>query len=428
MEVARLLQLNPASQIEGYQPLARRLRRLSKAARFAEANAFLNLYHLETKAEETERANRLREVNRQFKLTGTYVHTPEELAFGARVAWRNHARCIGRLYWRSLQIRDHRDVVDPDDIADKLADHMQAALNGGKIRSLITIFAPVTPDRLPAHVGAEQLTRYAGHLQRTGEVIGDRANVEATREAQAAGWKGTGQQFDVLPIPIITADGRRIFRTLPDGATKHVPLTHSEHPAFDALKLQWYAVPCISGMILTIGGIDYPCAPFNGFYMGTEIASRNLADPWRFDLLGTAAEAIGLDPAGSDPLWRDRALTELNAAVLNSYQKAGVTLLDHHTVARDFMRFRADEASHGRTLHAEWSWIVPPQASAVSPPFHLDLQDDAPVPNYYHSWISDGWPMLPFDGQKSRSRLGGHFWAAKRWMIRRMRKPGTFMR
>ena len=49
---------------------------------------------------------------REIDLTGTYWHTTEELAFGARVAWRNNARCIGRLYWRSLQVRDLRDVSD----------------------------------------------------------------------------------------------------------------------------------------------------------------------------------------------------------------------------------------------------------------------------------------------------------------------------
>lgn len=423
-----LNQLNPAAQSGGYQPLARRLRRVSPSARRAEAQAFLALYHAEMKTEATESKRRLKEVDRQIKKAGTYVHTPDELTFGARVAWRNHAQCIGRLYWRSLQVVDRRTVVDPDDIAENLTQHMQTAMNGGKIRSVITVFAPVTAKDLPAHVGAVQITRYAGHLQRSGDVIGDRANVEATREAQAAGWKGTGGAFDVLPVPIITADGRRVFREIPADATQHIRLKHAQHAKFEDLNLQWYAIPCISGMILSIGGIDYPCAPFNGFYMSTEIASRNLADPWRYDMLKASAAAFGFDPDVADPLWRDRTLTELNAAVLQSYQHAGVTLLDHHTAARDFMQFRAEEAAKGRALHANWSWIVPPQASAVSPPFHLDLHDDAAVPNYYHSWISDGWPMLPFDGDRSRSRLGGHVWAAKRWLIRRMRKPGTFVR
>ncbi|WP_416396416.1 nitric oxide synthase oxygenase [Allohahella sp. A8] len=420
--------LDPAVDVNGFQPLARRLRRLSLRERRAEASAFLDLYYLENKGADGSQQKRTAEVDRELTRYGTYTHTPEELSFGAKVAWRNHARCIGRLYWRSLIIRDRRGVTDPDAIADEVAQHMREAFNEGKIRSVITIFAPATPNKLPAHIGADQVTRYAGHLRRDGTVIGDRANVEATRQAEAAGWSGTGGQFDVLPLPIIVADGRRVFRTLPASATHHVPLTHKAYPAFTELGLEWYAVPCMTGMILTIGGVDYPCAPFNGFYMGTEISSRNLVDPWRFDLLEVTARAFGLDPAGQDPLWRDRALTEINAAVLQSYSSAGVTLIDHHTAARDFMKFRADESASGRALHADWSWIVPPQASAATPPFHIQMHNEHAVPNYYHSWIADGWEMLPFDGNVSRSRLSGHAREARRWLIRKMRKPGTFRR
>lgn len=424
----RLKGLSPTAEIGGYQPLARRLRRISTRERRAEALAFLDLFFTENPTEAADQRRRKAEVMHALKRFGTYTHTSQELSFGAKVAWRNHARCIGRLYWRSLEVRDRRDIVDPDAIGDEIGQHMERALSGGKIRSVITVFAPIMPNHLPAHIGADQITRYAGHLQRSGEVIGDRANVEATRQAQAAGWTGTGGPFDVLPVPIITQDGRRVFRTLPAQVTKHIPLSHSEHPAFDALGLQWYAVPCISGMILTIGGIDYPCAPFNGFYMGTEIASRNLVDPWRYDSINSAATAFGFDPEGADPLWRDRTLTELNAAVLQSYKAAGVTLLDHHTAGRDFMKFRTDEAARGRSMQAEWSWIVPPQASSSSPPFHIEMHDDQAVPNYYHSWISDGWPLLPFDEDRSRGRVNSHLRAANRWLVRRVRKPGTFKR
>jgi nitric-oxide synthase len=425
---AKHKKLDPVASTGGFLPLARRLRRLSLRDRRAEAAAFLDLFFDENEAANGNRQQRKAEVDRELIRHGIYTHSPQELSFGAKVAWRNHARCIGRLYWRSLVIRDRRNVCDPDGIADEVTQHMREAFNSGKIKSVITIFAPATPTALPAHLGANQITRYAGYLQRDGSVIGDRANVEATRQAEAAGWSGTGGRFDMLPLPIITADGRRVFRTLPADTTQHVRLTHADYPAFSNLGLEWYAVPCIADMILTIGGIDYPCAPFNGFYMGTEIGSRNLVDPWRFDLLEDAAKAFGLDPEDKNPLWRDRTLTEINAAVLQSYSGAGVTLVDHHTAAREFMKFRADESAHGRALHADWSWIVPPQASAVSPSFHVEMHDDAAVPNYYHSWITDGWKMLPFDGNVSRSRLSGHIRDARRWLIRKIRKPGTFRR
>jgi hypothetical protein len=39
---------------------------------------------------------RLFEVQTEISVTGTYTHTSEELEIGARLAWRNSAKCIGR--------------------------------------------------------------------------------------------------------------------------------------------------------------------------------------------------------------------------------------------------------------------------------------------------------------------------------------------
>jgi nitric-oxide synthase len=409
----------------GHLPLARRLRRLSRRARIEEARAFLRQYHEEAGIGAAAARSRLAEAERALRRTGTYVHTPEELSWGARIAWRNHSRCIGRLLWRSLELRDRRHVTDPDAIAGEVEEHMRRALNGGRVRSVITVFAPVRPGALPAHLPAEQVCRYAGHIARGGDVVGDRAHVEATRQAEASGWRGDGTPFDLLPVPIVTADGRRVHRALPADAVRRVPLRHPAHDAFSALRLEWYAVPCITGMILTVGGIDYPCAPFNGFYMSTEIASRNLVDPWRYDMLEPAARSFGLDPEGRDPLWRDRALTELNAAVIHSFAAEGVTLIDHHAAARDFMRFRAEEAAHGRKLQADWGWIVPPQAAAATPPFHLEMDDGTAVPNYYRGRTADGWPLMPYPWDRRIGRRRAHLLAARRWIERRRRRPGA---
>ena len=45
---------------------------------------------------------RVAQVRESIAATGTYEHTFAELTWGARVAWRNAARCIGRLYWRII--------------------------------------------------------------------------------------------------------------------------------------------------------------------------------------------------------------------------------------------------------------------------------------------------------------------------------------
>ena len=49
-----------------------------------------------------------RDVIAEIAETGTYTHTTEELTVGARLAWRHNTRCIGKLYWRGLTVRDFR--------------------------------------------------------------------------------------------------------------------------------------------------------------------------------------------------------------------------------------------------------------------------------------------------------------------------------
>ena len=77
-------------------------------------------------------------------------------------------------------------------------------------------------------------------------------------------------------------------------------------------------------MALEIGGIIYPCAPFNGWYMGTEIGARNLADKERWNVLPKVANKLSLDVRNERNLWRDKAMVELNRAILHSFDKSSV--------------------------------------------------------------------------------------------------------
>src|SRR5690242_12705920 len=103
------------------------------------AAEFLTLRHTEERLGDP--ARRIAAARAEIAETGTYRHTTEELAFGARVAWRNANRCIGRLYWRSLCVRDRRDVRTAEDVAEASADHLREAAGEGRIRALITVFA-----------------------------------------------------------------------------------------------------------------------------------------------------------------------------------------------------------------------------------------------------------------------------------------------
>ncbi|MBL6719824.1 MAG: nitric oxide synthase oxygenase [Planctomycetes bacterium] len=378
------------SKVES-DPLRRRLRRISASERMEEALGFIRQFHREVAGSRGLEV-RLKEVRQSLRRTGTYEHTPEELAFGARVAWRNHARCIGRLHWRSLEVIDRRGTREPDAIATALFEHIRWAQGDGRIRSAITIFDPVSPGDLPPFVESRQLIQYAGHLRPGARVLGDPQTVESTRHAAALGWRPSGgepSRFDLLPLLIRSAAGQRSAHPLPEGLVREIHLEHATETGLGRLGLRWYALPVVSGMILTIGGLEYPCAPFNGWYMGTEIASRNLADERRYDLLPEVAAALGLE-AVDGSLWRDHALTALNEAVLHSFQREGVSIVDHHAASEQYMEFARTEEGHGRTPAGDWTWIVPPQASSACPVFHLDMQPRTEVPNYYWSRAVDG--------------------------------------
>ena len=51
------------------------------------------------------------------------------------------------------------------------------------------------------------------------------------------------------------------------------------------MGLQWYAVPMVSNLMLDCGGVEYTGVPFNGWFMGTEVGSRDLCDESRYNIL-----------------------------------------------------------------------------------------------------------------------------------------------
>ena len=60
------------------------------------------------------------DIKNEIKVTGTYWQTYDELAYGAKLAWRNSTRCIGRNYWDLLTVRDCRSLNKPDEIFNAL--------------------------------------------------------------------------------------------------------------------------------------------------------------------------------------------------------------------------------------------------------------------------------------------------------------------
>ncbi len=330
---------------------------------------FLAQFFREYPRPQTEMVRRMHAVSFEIERTGTYRHTPEELVWGARVAWRNSSRCIGRLYWNSLQVRDLRDVKTAAEVAEGCFEHLRGTWRGGRIRPTITVFPPDLPEGPTVRIWNDQLIRYAGYRDAEGRTVGDGQYVQFTRLVESLGWRGPGGPFDVLPLLIETSSGLSVH-PVPDDAVHEVAISHPEFPWFAEMGLRWHAIPAIANMRLEIGGVSYGAAPFNGWYLQTEIAARNLVDAHRYDVLPAVGRRMGLDMSSERTLWRDRAMLELNRAVLHSFDTAGVAISDHHTESQRFLDHIAREERAGRKTPADWSWIVPPVSGGLTPVYH----------------------------------------------------------
>lgn len=346
-----------------------------------EAEQFIHdCYHEIGKSEEIE--SRMNEIRKEVHLHNHYTHTYEELVYGAKVAWRNSNRCIGRLFWDTLQVIDKRQVNEEEEINRALQEHIISATNNGAIIPTITIFKPKT-DKEEIRLWNHQLIRYAGYETESG-IIGDPDSVSFTKICQQLGWEAKYGRFDLLP-QVIQVDGRepRWFETLID-IVKEVEILHPEFDWFNDLQLKWYAVPIIASMKLEIGGIPYTAAPFNGWYMETEIGARNFADEYRYNVLPLIGERMGLDISRDATLWKDRALIELNTAVLYSFKKAGVSIVDHHNAAKQFKLFEEKEHGCGREITGDWTWLIPPVSPATTHIFHRPYRNEIKKPNFFY--------------------------------------------
>lgn len=351
---------------------------LGKMEQIEAAKSFINQAFVEMNKTPEEARDRIHEISSEIQKTGSYVHTLEELEQGAKMAWRNSNRCIGRLFWDKLRIIDARMAESPTEAASFLLRHIENATNDGRIIPSITVFRPNS-----FRIWNHQLIRYAGYETAEG-ILGDPDSIAFTHVCEQLGWNGKGTDYDVLPLVIQQDHQEPEYFNIPDQTVLEVNLEHPDIPSFSSLGLKWYAVPIISDMSLDIGGIIYQAAPFNGWYMGTEIGARNLADTFRYNKLPQIAQLMGLDTHSETTLWRDRALVELNVAVLYSYKKAGVSIVDHHTAAMQFRSFEEREAKSGREVTGDWTWLIPPVSPATTHIFHKNYQDDVRTPSFQY--------------------------------------------
>ncbi|NWS96858.1 NOS2 protein, partial [Mionectes macconnelli] len=347
---------------------------------------FLKQYYSSFKESKMEEyPGRLETVTREIETTGTYHLTKDELTFAAKQAWRNAPRCIGRIQWSNLHVFDARDCKTAQEMFQHICRHIQYATNNGNIR---------TDGHHDFRVWNSQLIRYAGYARPDGSVLGDPASTEFTQLCIELGWKPKYGRFDVLPL-VLQANGQdpEIFE-LPPEIVLEVPMEHPKYEWFKDLDLRWYALPAVSNMLLEVGGLEFTACPFNGWYMGTEIGVRDFCDVQRYNILKEVGRRMGLETNKLSSLWKDRAVVEINVAVLHSFQKQNVTIMDHHSASESFLKYMQSEYRARGGCPADWVWIVPPISGSITPVFHQEMLNYVLTPFYYYqvdAWKTHVW-------------------------------------
>lgn len=364
---------------------------------FEHAKDFINNFYASIKRlDSPAHKTRLLEIEEQLKTNETYYLKETELIYGAKLAWRNAARCIGRIQWSKLQVFDARFTTNANEMFEALCNHIKYATNKGSLRSAITIL----PQRVKSlnndwRIWNSQLIGYAGYKNKeTNQVIGDPANVEITEICQKLGWKGVGTRFDILPLVLSANGGQPQMFTLPEDLILRVKIKHPKFKWFEELKLEWYALPAVANMMLDVGGLQFTAAPFSGWYMVTEIGTRDLGDSNRYNVLEEVAQRMGLNTRSNMSLWKDQAVVELNIAVLDSFQSAGVTIVDHHTATDTFMTHLSNEQRLRGGCPADWVWLVPPTSGSSTQVFHQEMVSYHLLPNYEYQepvWKNFDW-------------------------------------
>lgn len=263
-----------------------------------------------------------------------------------------------RIAWNTLKIRDRRHLFSAATIFQEVDEHIQIASGGNNIESVMTVFRPQQPhETFGLRFWSGQLFRYAGYKNSdNGEVLGDPANADFTEFLIKSDlWTPPPNRtaFDLLPLvlKLPTIDKPFVY-VLPQHLRHEVNIEHPDFPAVKNLGLRWSTIPAITNFKLNLGGIRYPCIPFNGWFVSTEIA-RNLLERYRVTLPLAKAMNIPSD----DRMLAQKVSAEIENAILHSFEKSEYTIVDPMTVGKSYLTHCKRERQAGRECPGQWSWV-----------------------------------------------------------------------
>uniref|UniRef100_A0A8B9JJ06 Nitric oxide synthase n=1 Tax=Astyanax mexicanus TaxID=7994 RepID=A0A8B9JJ06_ASTMX len=155
------------------------------------ATDFINQYYTSIKrCGSKAHVDRLEEVKKEIETSGTYQLKDTELIYGAKHAWRNAARCVGRIQWSKLQVFDARDCTTAHGMFNYICNHIKYATNKGNLRYALEQF--IALDFMD--LGAFVLQAASYRQPPVGSICIQQ------------GWKAPKGRFDVLPL-LLQANG-----------------------------------------------------------------------------------------------------------------------------------------------------------------------------------------------------------------------------
>ena len=134
---------------------------------------------------------------------------------------------MGRLFWKTLKTLDRRDINTESDFKDALIEHIQTAETRTKIRSTISVFAPLNSSQgSKFRIKNYTLLMYAGYDEGD-NVTGDPKNIAFTKHCESLGWKSERTHFDLLPIVYSLDDGPEKWFEIPRDNVSEVDISSS---------------------------------------------------------------------------------------------------------------------------------------------------------------------------------------------------------
>jgi nitric oxide synthase oxygenase domain/subunit len=215
---------------------------------------------------------------------------------------------------------------------------LESSISSGATITRMAVFRSKRPGEVQGpRIWNNSILRYAGYEGEGGSppettnVLGDPSDAAFTTALISRfGWVPPmpRSKWDVLPLLLQIDETKppQLF-TLPTSYVPRVSIHHPEIPLLSKCNLQWFGIPVVSGMELSIGGLIFSAAPFVGWFADSEVV-RDLTDSCRYNILPDVADTLLLDK--NDDLWVDACLLAINRAVIHSFRESNLAMVTHH--------------------------------------------------------------------------------------------------